>query len=92
MKYRYSILLLVDSTAEDRYTDRDRFPYPPGSRKQNYLELLTGYGMPVDVADVSEIDESGLTNGDVIRYSSIILTMTLLLLEVGFIGIMTQDH
>lgn len=72
MNSRFAILVLgdrPDPCAPEEFLPR------PGSRAQNYLELLSGFGMPFDVAHGSVFDAATLVRDDVVRYSSIILAL-----------------
>ena len=79
MKYRYSILLLVDPEFKSKFppVDWDTIPFFPGSRKQNYLELLSGFGIPFEIMDINRLKPHHLVNQDGIQFSSILFTSTL---------------
>lgn len=71
MNYRFAILVLADSPS----IHGERSAMRPSSRAQNYLELLSGFGMPFEVAHGPAFDAATLVRDNVVRYSSIIVTL-----------------
>ncbi len=74
MRNRYSVLLVVDSEFKPKIPgfDFDPVDFFPGSRQKNYLELLTGFGIPFDTVDIKELKPHHLVRKNEIRFSSIL--------------------
>ncbi len=76
MKIKYSILLIADSKfkAKSLNYDFDQNYFFPGSRLRNYLELLTGFGIPFDTVDIKELNPYHLFQKNEIQCSSVLFT------------------
>jgi hypothetical protein len=74
MRNRHSVLLVVDSEFKPKIPgfDFDTVDFFPGSRRKNYLELLTGFGIPFDTVDIKELKPHHLVRKNEIRFSSIL--------------------
>lgn len=76
MKNRYSVLLVIDSKFEAKILNSyyNHVHFLPGSRLRNYLELLTGFGIPFKTVDITELRPHHLACKDEIQCSSILFT------------------
>ncbi len=85
MRYRHRILLLTSSVFQSRLLNRfsDRHDFFPGTRVKNYLELLSGFGLPHDSIDISDFDPCDIVKNDELRYSAVLLTCPLKELDAG---------
>ena len=74
MRRRHSVLLVVDSAfkADILKFDFDPVDFFPGSRRKNYLELLTGFAIPFDTVDIRTLKPHHLVRKDEIRFSAIL--------------------
>ncbi len=70
MKYTFKVLLLTRPATRASLWDHHNFL--PGSREKNYLELLTGQGIPFDYRPVDDLRPEDLLSDKVVRYSAII--------------------
>ncbi|TKJ37257.1 hypothetical protein CEE37_14180 [candidate division LCP-89 bacterium B3_LCP] len=75
MKYRYSVLILKDSNYQSERPCRrtDRHPILPGSRLKNYVEFVTGLGIPFEIVDVNEFNLSNILDDNLVRCTSVII-------------------
>lgn len=72
MKYAFKVLLLTGTTSPSP-TIWDRYNFLTGSRFKNYLELLTGHGIPHDCIAADKLSRDDLILQDVILYSAVIM-------------------
>ncbi len=77
MKHRFAILLLSDSGYQPQFLGRkdwDAIDFFPGSRLKNYLEVLTGFGIPFEVRDIRDLRHEDIIGEDQVNFSTILFT------------------
>jgi len=72
-KYTFKVLLLTGPEKQlPAWVNHNFFP---GSRKKNYLELLSGLGIPFECKPADELEQEDLICDEVIRYSAVIFAV-----------------
>lgn len=75
MKRRFAVMVLTDSVTTPRSGRFSRFlsSVLPGSRLQNYLEFLSGSGIPFEPVQVRDFSPERVVDAHTIHFSAILL-------------------
>ena len=91
MRRHYRILVLTDSEHKSRVVDfrSERYSFIPGDRKRNYVELLSGLGIPYRVIDIADLHESQCLRPTEVCYSAILFTCPVHTIQTDLVSFLT---